>query len=54
MKWFLYRPVLEKVLTMHELKTSVTIDEVFEINALLDMQIDMKNYYQQQQEQKNR
>jgi hypothetical protein len=42
--------VLEKVVTMHELKTCITIEEVCEINALLDMQNDMRIYQQEQQE----
>lgn len=53
-KWFLYRPLLEGKLTMTELKTTVTIEEVLEINALLDMERDMKAYAQEQQDNKTR
>ena len=51
-KWFLYRPVFENKITMHELKTCVTIEEVFEINALLDMQEDINSILMQEQEKK--
>ncbi len=38
----MYRPLLEGKLTFTELNTCVTIDDLFEINALLDMQADIK------------
>jgi len=43
MKWFMYRPVFEGKVTMAELDTCITINDLFEINALLDMQADIKN-----------
>ena len=43
MKWFMYRPVFEGKVTMAELDTCITINDLFEINALLDMQVDIKN-----------
>lgn len=42
MKWFMYRPLFESKVTMAELNTCVTINDLFEINALLDMQADIK------------
>ena len=49
-EWFLYRPVLENKVTMTELKTILTISEVLKINALLDMESDMKAQAQEQQD----
>ncbi len=43
MKWFLYRPLLDNKVTFTELNTWLTIEDVLEINALLDMQADIKN-----------
>jgi hypothetical protein len=42
MKWFIYRPLFEGKLTFTELNTCVTMDDLFEINALLDMIADIK------------
>lgn len=42
MKWFIYRPFFEGKVTFTELNTCVTINDIFEINALLDMQADIK------------
>lgn len=36
---------------MHDLNTCVTIDELIEINALLDMKHDIQEYQMQKQEQ---
>jgi hypothetical protein len=38
----MYRPLLEGKVTMTELKTCITCQDLFEINALLDMQNDIK------------
>lgn len=38
----MYRPLLEGKVTFTELNTCITIDDLFEINALLDMQADIK------------
>jgi hypothetical protein len=38
----MYRPLLEGKVTFAELNTCITIDDLFEINALLDMQADIK------------
>lgn len=47
-KWFMYRPLLAGKINMTELKTCITINDLFEINALLDMQEDIK--YQMQRD----
>ncbi len=38
----MYRPLLAGKVTMTELKTCITLIDLFEINALLDMQEDIK------------
>jgi hypothetical protein len=37
---------------MHELKTCITCNDLFEINSLLDMKEDIKNYQIEQQNKK--
>lgn len=44
----MYRPLLAGKISMTELKTCITINDLFEINALLDMQEDIK--YQMQKD----
>lgn len=41
---------MENKITMTELKTTLTMKEVLEINALLDMERDMKLHQQELQE----
>jgi len=41
----MYRPLLANKVTFTELTSCITINDLFEINALLDMQDDIK--YQQ-------
>ncbi len=49
-KWFMYRPLLSGKITMMELKTCITVNDLFEINALLDMQEDIKHQIQKDHE----
>lgn len=49
-KWFMYRPLLSEKVTMMELKTCITVNDLFEINALLDMQEDIKHQIQKDHE----
>lgn len=46
----MYRPLLANKITMTELKTCITLDDLFEINALLDMQEDIKYQIQKDHE----
>jgi hypothetical protein len=48
----MYRPLLANKVSMTELKTCVTINDLLEINALLDMQEDIKYQVQQKHESK--
>lgn len=43
----MYRPLLENKVTMSELNSCLTCDDLFEINALLDMQNDIKLHNQE-------
>lgn len=40
----MYRPLMEGKVTMTELKTVVTFQDLSEINALLDMKQDMEQH----------
>ena len=40
--YFIYRLVLKKLASVHELKTCITYPEALHLNALLDMQEDIK------------
>jgi hypothetical protein len=46
----MYRPLLAGKINMTELKTCITINDLFEINALLDMQEDIKHQIQKDHE----
>lgn len=46
----MYRPLLSEKVTMMELKTCITVNDLFEINALLDMQEDIKHQMQKDHE----
>jgi hypothetical protein len=50
----MYRPLLKNKVTMTELKTCVTIYDLMEINALLDMEDDIQEEQMRQQEATNR
>lgn len=54
MKWFIYRPLFEGKVTFTELCTCITIDDLFEINALLDMQADIKYQLEKEAASKQR
>ena len=46
----MYRPLLAGKVTMAELKACITVNDLFEINALLDMQEDIKQQMQKEHE----
>jgi hypothetical protein len=46
----MYRPLLEGKVSMTELKTCLTCYDLFEINAYMDMQNDIKLHNQELQE----
>jgi hypothetical protein len=50
----MYRPLLANKVTLTELNSIVTVGELFEINALLDMQEDIKYQMHKEQEANNK